>query len=104
VLHVNPAFLVNEPPAGVDLGEITEREGREILEPATANLAASDVLYDLDTRSGDPACVICRVANEEGYDLIVMGSRGIGLISEMLLGSVSHSVIQHANCPVLIVK
>ncbi|MDQ0495269.1 universal stress protein [Paenibacillus brasilensis] len=53
---------------------------------------------------GDPASVICESANQEKVDLIIIGTRGKGLVSEMILGSVSHHVIQHAPCPVLTVK
>ncbi|WCK53707.1 universal stress protein [Aneurinibacillus sp. Ricciae_BoGa-3] len=47
---------------------------------------------------------ICHLANREGYDLIVIGSRGLGAIGEMILGSVSHKVLHQALCPVVIVK
>ena len=52
---------------------------------------------------GPPAPAILRVAQEEGYDLIVLGSRGQGQIAGLLLGSVSSAVAQRADCPVLIV-
>lgn len=52
---------------------------------------------------GPPAAAILRVAEDEGYDLIVMGSRGHGQLAGLLLGSVSHIVMQRAHCPVLVV-
>lgn len=39
----------------------------------------------------------------EGADLIVVGSRGLGGFKELLLGSVSHQIVHHARCAVLIV-
>jgi hypothetical protein len=45
------------------------------------------------TQYGDPAEVICRVAREGGYDLIVMGHRGMGRIKSFLLGSVSYKSV-----------
>ena len=54
--------------------------------------------------NGRPADVIVEVASEENFDLIVMGSRGIGGIKEFFLGSVSDRVADGAPCPVLIVK
>lgn len=53
---------------------------------------------------GNPGEVICDVAEELQSDLIVMGSRGFGTFRSMLVGSVSHYVLQQAHCPVLIVK
>lgn len=53
---------------------------------------------------GNPGEVICDVAEELQSDLIVMGSRGFGTFRSMLVGSVSHYVLQCAPCPVLIVK
>jgi len=47
---------------------------------------------------------ILRVAQRERADLIVIGSRGLRGIREVLLGSVSSGVLHHASCPVLIVR
>lgn len=52
---------------------------------------------------GPAAMAIMRVAQAEGYDLIVVGSRGLGHVGGLLLGSVSSTVAQRAPCPVLIV-
>jgi len=54
--------------------------------------------------NGQPAKVILDYAKEQQCDLIVMGSRGLGGLQELVLGSVSHNVVQHAPIPVLIVK
>jgi nucleotide-binding universal stress UspA family protein len=53
---------------------------------------------------GPPAEAILDVAKTRECDLIVMGSRGLGQLTGLLLGSQSHKVLQHADCPVLIVK
>lgn len=47
---------------------------------------------------------IIEKANEGGFGLIVIGSRGLGGIKEFFLGSVSDRVADEAKCPVLIVK
>jgi nucleotide-binding universal stress UspA family protein len=54
--------------------------------------------------TGRPADTIVEKAQKEEFDLIVMGSRGLGGIKELLLGSVSDRVADRASCPVLIVK
>lgn len=60
----------------------------------------------LETRLtfGSPAKSIIALANEEHFNLIVMGSRGLSGLSEFLLGSVSNTVSHAALIPVLIVK
>jgi nucleotide-binding universal stress UspA family protein len=56
------------------------------------------------SETGHPAETICRIADEEKFDLIVIGSRGLSEWKSFLLGSVSDRVAHHAHCSVLIVK
>ena len=53
---------------------------------------------------GSPAETIVETAEDEGYDLVVMGSRGLGRLEGFLMGSVSQYVLQHVHCPVLVVR
>lgn len=53
---------------------------------------------------GDPGKTIIKIAEEEGYDLVIMGSRGLNAISRAMLGSVSNKVLNHIHISVLIVK
>ena len=53
---------------------------------------------------GSPAQVIVDEAETWGADLIVMGSRGLGIWNRLLLGSVSNAVVQHAKCSVEVVR
>ncbi|RLI45153.1 universal stress protein [Candidatus Bathyarchaeota archaeon] len=53
---------------------------------------------------GNPAEIICKIAEEEGFDLIVIGSRGLSGMKAFFLGGVSDKVSRHAICPVLIVR
>lgn len=55
-------------------------------------------------RVGRPDEQIVALAEEIGVGLIVMGSRGLGGLRRLLMGSVSDSVVRHAHCPVLIVR
>ena len=84
--------------------EIIESNGESILTTAEAKTKTAGLPVEKIMQSGHPADVIVRIAGEKGYDLIVMGSRGISGIKEMLLGSVSHHVSQHAKCSVLIAR
>jgi nucleotide-binding universal stress UspA family protein len=55
-------------------------------------------------RVGYPDAEIVDLAEELEAGLIVMGSRGLGGLRRMLLGSVSDSVVRHAHCPVLVTR
>ena len=50
-----------------------------------------------------PAQAICQTAKEEGIDTIIMGSRGKTDWEGLLVGSVTHKVLQLSPCPVLVV-
>ncbi|XP_053376803.1 universal stress protein Slr1101-like [Mercenaria mercenaria] len=56
------------------------------------------------TGQGKPGDVICQLAQEEGADLIVIGSRGLGKIRRALLGSVSDHVVHHSHIPVVVCR
>ncbi|WP_034629888.1 universal stress protein [Desulfotruncus alcoholivorax] len=64
-----------------------------------AGLAVDKVILQ-----GDAAKSIVEYAGENGFDLIVMGTRGLGNVKGMLLGSVSNKVMHLAHCPVTVVK
>jgi len=61
------------------------------------------IAVDMQLIEGPAAPAILRVADEDGFDLIIMGSRGQGQLAGILLGSVSTVVAQRAKCPVMIV-
>jgi len=53
---------------------------------------------------GNVAEEILKVADKWKVDMIILGSRGLSTAKVFLLGSVSHKVIQHAQCPVTVVR
>lgn len=53
---------------------------------------------------GPPADTICKLADELGVDLIVVGARGMNPAERLLIGSVSDRVVRHANQPVTVVR
>jgi nucleotide-binding universal stress UspA family protein len=68
-----------------------------------APLRETGIRHRLLFIDGAPVPVLLSVADSEVIDLIVVGSRGLGGFPELLLGSTSHQLAEHATCPVLIV-
>lgn len=104
VVHAYPPPEVMLMPALVTLPsdeELVEAATR-VVDDAIAEVGGFDGIPIIRTaRSGGPAGVLCRAA--EDAELIVVGTRGRGGFKELLLGSVSHQVATHAECPVVIV-
>ena len=74
----------------------------EALEKAKKNKPGLNISTKLV--EGRPADKIVEAAKEGNFDIVVMGSRGLGGIKKFFLGSISGRVSDHAECPVLIVK
>ena len=68
--------------------------------------AVGDIPCEIHTEiiEGPVAEAIIEVAATRKSDVIVMGSRGLGTLAGLLLGSTSQKVVAHAPCPVLIVR
>ena len=79
------------------------KAGKKVTAKAKELITGNAVITE-KTITGDPAQVIANEAKKENCDLIVMGSRGMNPAKGLLLGSVSHRVLQLAPCPVLIVR
>ena len=116
VLALNVFHIGNAGPANIvawaltmdqDFIERSARGQRKAVEPTIKPIFERlDVPYRFIQEAGHEAEVdaILRVAEREKADLIVLGSRGLRGVTELLLGSVSSGVMHHANCPVLIVR
>lgn len=77
--------------------------GQIILSNAMENIP-EEVEKIAVSQNGSPAVTILNYAKEENVDMIVMGSRGLGVVKGVLLGSVSQYLVEQAQCPVLVVK
>jgi nucleotide-binding universal stress UspA family protein len=74
-----------------------------ILSDAAEGLHERVKRVEIAVATGAPADAIVRHSAAHGADLLVVGARGAGAVSRLLLGSVSESVLRHAECPVLVV-
>lgn len=77
--------------------------GRSIIDEALA-LLPSGIAAKGFVEVGRPTDKIVTFCGTNGYDLIIIGSRGLGAIEQLVLGSVSSFVLHHASCPVMIVR
>lgn len=84
--------------------ELEERSRDFLNEQARATEELGGTLAGTHPTTGGPAEAIVRVGEEIGAGLIVVGSRGLGRMRRLVLGSVSESVARHAPCPVLVVR
>lgn len=69
---------------------------------ARAAVIAPDVLVDADGLAGPPASAITEAGS--GATMLVVGSRGMGAFTAMILGSVARYAASHASCPVVVVR
>jgi nucleotide-binding universal stress UspA family protein len=104
-----PAIALGGPGADimVDYGMLEEgfeKAGRAILDQTTAAFHGVDAKVTTRYRRGEPSHEILAAATEAKADMIVMGSRGLGQIGGLILGSVSEHVLHGAHVPVLIVR
>jgi nucleotide-binding universal stress UspA family protein len=81
-----------------------ERAGQAILGQTAEAFRGVAVPIKTVYRRGEPSHEILAAAGEVKADLIVMGSRGLGQIGGLILGSVSERVLHGSHIPVLIVR
>ena len=79
-------------------------EAQERMKSVTDKLTRMNYSAETKVGMGDPAFAILEQAKASQADLILMGTHGRGGLARFLIGSVSHSVLHQANCPVLIVR
>lgn len=101
---LSPAELRELAQADHDLGTAIDTLVKRILDDATERGRRHGVI-DVRTisMSGDPANATLKIARDEHADLIVVGRRGLGGLSRLLLGSVSEKIVAHAHCAVTVV-
>ena len=83
--------------------EAVTKAGNVILDRAK-QMVPSGIETETFSETGSPAVVILDFADSIEADLVVMGSRGLGVVKGVLLGSVSQYIVEQSKCPVLVVK
>lgn len=84
--------------------EALDYERRQKVRPVEDLLVAENISYDVKILHGEPGPTIVEYVNAHPVDLVIIGSRGLNSLQEMVLGSVSHKVVKRVKAPVLVVK
>lgn len=93
--------------AGASDAEIQHKQAEEagrILQPARQILDAAGIPYQVRLRTGSPANEIALQVNETNCDSIIMGTRGMGPVASLMIGSVATRVIYLVDVPVTLIK
>ena len=78
--------------------------GEDMMAPSARLLADAGVTYETAVVQGDPAQAMVELIEERHCDMVVMGSRALGLVRTALEGSTSSKLVQDSPVPVLLVK
>jgi nucleotide-binding universal stress UspA family protein len=83
---------------------ILQKFGTNILQNAKHELSKKNIPVRTFLKEGNIANEIEKIAKKEKCDLIIVGNKGLGSVTRLLLGSVSNKISQSSSCSVLIVK
>lgn len=104
LVHAFPTPELMALPAVVSLPDPEEmkKAAEDVLDEALVSAGGGrDVEVTKRVIAGNPANALCEAAQDA--DLLVVGARGLGGFRGLLLGSVSHQVVAHSPCPVVVV-
>ncbi len=87
-----------------DIHAYYQEEGQKALAPAKALLDSEGIPYEDEVLVGQVAQSIADYAKKKQVDTIIMGTRGLGTVTGMLLGSVTTKVLSLVDTPVMLVK
>ena len=79
-------------------------ESEKVLAPVRSVLDPQGLTVEYTAKVGNAAEVIGKLAGQGKYDLLVMGSRGMSSLGNLVLGSVATKVLAHCETPVLLVR
>ncbi len=107
LVHAYPPLFTDVMMSEADIEAVIAlrtQAGDAILQRARERVKACETDITTELREAPDAEAILEEAETHNCDLIVMGTRGLGRLAGLLLGSVSQKVVQHARCPVLLVR
>ncbi|UFJ40737.1 universal stress protein [Brevibacillus humidisoli] len=90
--------------ARFDVRMLLTEQAHQAIRQIEHDFRLNGIPFRLEVGLGDPAEEITAYAGRAAVDLIMIGSRGLSRLEELVLGSVSHKVVQLSPCPVMVVK
>lgn len=78
--------------------------GENVLKKTAEAFKEQGIIVKTRLEKGNPSDIICDISQKENYDLVIMGGRGLGKISGVLLGSVSNAVVNCLHNNIMIIK
>jgi len=104
VIERPPTIYVESQKLLDDLLSNYRKESTKILDGCKEMARKSGIALETVIAEGDAASSIAGYAEQGGFDLVILGSRGLGKLKEMMMGSTSSKVLHQAKCSVMVVK
>ncbi|HUU71409.1 MAG TPA: universal stress protein [Burkholderiales bacterium] len=103
-IHVNEVLFEDTLEGMRKLEDEHTAKGRKLLEHAAVKLEQAGISHDVHVEIGHAAQAIVDFAQKYHAEMIVMGTRGMGAIRSLAVGSIANKVVHLAEVPVLLVK
>jgi len=98
ITHIGSEKMLNE------LLEAYKKENQDILLKCSEIANQKELTIKTFPLQGNPASAILDYNKKEKFDLVIIGSRGLGKFKELILGSVSSKIVHHSTCAVLLIR
>jgi nucleotide-binding universal stress UspA family protein len=98
ITHIGSEKLLKE------LLEAYKKENQDILSKCSEIATQKGLTIKTFLLQGNPASVILDFSKKEKFDILIMGSRGLGKFKELILGSVTSKIVHHSPCAVLLIR
>jgi len=98
ITHIGSEKILNE------LLEAYKKENQDILLKCSEIANQKGLTIKTFLLQGNPASVILDYNKKKKFDLVIVGSRGLGKFKELILGSVSSKIVHHSPCAVLLIR
>ena len=98
ITHIESEKLLSE------LLEAYKKENQEILSKCSDIARQKGITIKTVLLQGNPAPAILDYSKKENFDLVIMGSRGMGKFKELIIGSVSSKIVHHSPCAIMIIR